>query len=92
MRKLELGYSVWEKDLFTIIGKMVLGKSYTTGFIFLQIKNFKILQSTSLVSVCTSGLNGSRCNSNCFLLVFLFSVRFLTLWPRLSSRTASDLQ
>lgn len=30
--KLELGYRVWEKDLFTIIGKMVLGKSYTTGF------------------------------------------------------------
>lgn len=52
---------------------MVLGKSYTTGFIFLQIKkNFKILQSTSLVSVLQV-LMDPNVTQIVFLLVFLFS-------------------
>lgn len=53
--------------------KMVLGKSYTTGFIFLQIKKiFKILQSTSLVSVLQV-LMTPNVTQIVFLLVFLFS-------------------
>lgn len=69
-----------------------MGKILYNRIYFLQIKKiFNILQSTSLVSVLQI-LMAPNVTQIVFLLVFLFSVRFLTLWPRLSSSMASDLQ